>query len=489
MKKTLAFLFLLGLAAPAPAGFSLGRPAAVKKRVDKLDDKVRAHLAAAAAPDRAPQIASAAADSTTTAAGGLVRVSVAASDPDLDALTYVWTSTAGTFGGSGASVYWLAPPAAGGYALSCAVSDGKLSVSTSVYVRAVPGGTIKWKFTAAGALNSAPVIGPDGTAYITDLSGDVYAVGAGGAQKWANLGVDLGAMSMSYSPALAPDGSVYAVDDGALAVYAFNPDGTVKWSSDMTLLSSPPVSLDAPPVVGPDGKVYVYDAASLAVWALDPATGVAVSTFTDLSGILAAPAAGPNGSIYVAANDGTDDLLYAVPAAGLGAATTTVVNGITMPPAVGADGSVYWTDGSAAYAAKPDGTAKWLTPFSYTPDTADIGPLLGGDGNIYVVDTLAGLERLDPATGSLSRAFTAFPTALWQPAAAGPDGAVYGVSGGSGADLYSETSGDVLSWGPFTVQAPGLSIVAAPVVTAGGAVYAAADDGSLYSLYTTSKLP
>ncbi len=476
MKKTLAFLFLLGLAAPAPAGFSLGRPAAVKKRVDKLDDKVRAAARAPASPDRPPVFSASAAVSTTVAAGGYTRVSAAAADPDGDTVTYVWTSTAGVFQGSGAAPYWLAPAVSGVYTLSCAASDGSLSVSTSVVVTAVAPGTPKWDFSAANPFSLPPVPAPDGTVYVSDSGGVLYALDGAGAQKWSYTT----AAALNYPPVVSADGMVYAVDSSD-NVYAVRPDGTLKWSNT----TLPAVTVDASPVVGPDGGIYVYDGTSAALYSLDPVTGVEVSTFTDLSGILVAPVAGPNGSIYVAANDGVDDVLYAVPAAGLSGSTPTIVTGITMPPAVGADGSVYWLDlSNNLNAATAAGSTKWAAPFSYIPSLADVGPLIGLDGGVYVLDSGSGVIRVSSETG-VGFAFSSSFAAVTQPAASGRDGAVYAVST---ADLAAARSGDTALWGPVTA-APPATAFNMPSAVADGTVYVTDDNGAVYAFYSSSLPP
>ena len=51
-------------------------------------------------------------------------ITCSASDPDDDSLAYTWTKTGGTISGSGSTITWTAPSAAGTYAITCTVSDG-----------------------------------------------------------------------------------------------------------------------------------------------------------------------------------------------------------------------------------------------------------------------------------------------------------------------------------------------------------------------------
>lgn len=58
-------------------------------------------------------------------ANGIVSVAVTATDPDGDPLTYSYIVTGGAISGSGASVSWTAPSAAGAHSITVTVSDGK----------------------------------------------------------------------------------------------------------------------------------------------------------------------------------------------------------------------------------------------------------------------------------------------------------------------------------------------------------------------------
>jgi hypothetical protein len=72
-----------------------------------------------------PAIASVTVSPGTVNANGIVNITVAATDPDGDPLTYAYTVTGGSISGTGASVSWTAPSAAGAHSVTVTVSDGK----------------------------------------------------------------------------------------------------------------------------------------------------------------------------------------------------------------------------------------------------------------------------------------------------------------------------------------------------------------------------
>ena len=72
-----------------------------------------------------PTIASVTVMPSSVAANGIATVSVVASDPDGDALTYSYSVSGGAIQGSGASASWTAPGQAGSCSVTVNVSDGK----------------------------------------------------------------------------------------------------------------------------------------------------------------------------------------------------------------------------------------------------------------------------------------------------------------------------------------------------------------------------
>ncbi|GEM_PF-2779430 len=475
----LAVALLLFCAVSVQAGFSLGRPGAVKKRVERLDDKVRAAregLPAAPGPSNgAPTVSSLTAVSTTVAAGGLASLTVSASDPDGDALSYVWSSTAGTLSGTGTSVYWLAPDTPGVYTISCVVSDGTDFTPGARQVAAVAPGTIKWAFTLPDPVDLPLAVAANGTLYAAASNGVLYALGQDGEQDWAfaTENNDL----FTTGPLAGADGSVY-IAAASTKVYAVTSSGASKWGGPSPLF---PDNITAPLVQGADGAVYVYDGDASSLYALDPLTGVGDSTFTALPGVARPPVIGSDGTIYVV---DIADMLYLVPpSGGLGEAISTDVSGISAPLAAGPAGLIYLVkDNYDLYALNPDATQKW-GPYTM-PDIVEAAAVTGTDGAAYIYDGSLALHRVSSTTGSGS-AFGSLSSLSSDPVP-GPDTLVYLVDGGT--DIYAMRPDGSVEWGPLTVPG-GASLTVAPVISRDGTLYFTADDSRVYAVYATAVLP
>jgi outer membrane protein assembly factor BamB len=162
-------------------------------------------------------------------------------------------------------------------------------------------GALKWSFRTGEGIISSPTIGTGGIIYANSRDGYLYAVNRGGNLVWkflispncqrfpnandcpndaspavsskGTIYVGSGAASDGFyainrdgtllwrhvlaeirsSAAMGSDGTIYVgVDD---PVYAFNPDGTVKWSSGAYPV--PGFIFYSSPSIGPDGTVYI----------------------------------------------------------------------------------------------------------------------------------------------------------------------------------------------------------------------------------------
>jgi len=296
-----------------------------------------------------------------------------------------------------------------------------------------PDGTEKWHFTTGGLVRSSPAIGADGTIYVGSAEDSVvnginyhgtcvlYAVNPDGTQKWRFVtGGDI--WGVFCSPAIGSDGTIYYGSGdynlsrgGGTRLYAFNPNGTEKWSFDAgnDVTSSPAVGLDgiiyvgsgsgnlhainpngtekwhfttgsfveSSPTIGMDGTIYVGSSDDR-LYAVNP-NGTEKWRFTTGGPeVFSSPAIGSDGTIYVGTGEGSsDNNLHAINPDGTEKWRFTTGGGVMSSPAIGADGTIYVGsfDGNF-YAVNPDGTEKWHLSISASVSS----PAIGSDGTIYV---------------------------------------------------------------------------------------------------------
>lgn len=75
--------------------------------------------------NRNPVVSSVSVTPGSVNANGIATVTVVATDPDNDALTYVYQVTGGAITGAGPTVSWTAPSAEGAHSVTVTVTDGK----------------------------------------------------------------------------------------------------------------------------------------------------------------------------------------------------------------------------------------------------------------------------------------------------------------------------------------------------------------------------
>jgi outer membrane protein assembly factor BamB len=119
-----------------------------------------------------------------------------------------------------------------------------------------PDGSQKWVYATQGFVDTAPVVGLDGTLYAGSSDGFLYALrSSDGALVWKYQSPG----HLPYSAALASDGTIYIASEDAdtqdgfedAALLALAPDGTLKWrySFDENAFCSP--------TIGADGTIYI----------------------------------------------------------------------------------------------------------------------------------------------------------------------------------------------------------------------------------------
>jgi outer membrane protein assembly factor BamB len=320
---------------------------------------------------------------------------------------------------------------------------------------------LAWKFRPPGATprHSTPALAADGTVYIhfSRGSGDtttntLYALKAptSGTEAQPVWSVDLGPGQTGgptgLSPTIGPDGAIYQLSPaGKLFVIA--PDGKVKWTAQ----AGPTVKVA--PALGSDGTVYTTSLDGKLYALAPPASGSAEGAvrwtfnFGENLGptpLVTAPVAGPP-------TRGQD---------GIGSAVS---------PTVAPDGTVYaGANNSNFYAVGPDGKMKWL--FEAERELAGIwsSACLSADGStLYFGANKGGIYAVNRADGKLRWQYKIFGSVYSSPAldrlgtvyTGSSVGHVFAIDGASGREIFDHDAGGPV-WTAPVIRPDGSLVVA-----------------------------
>ncbi len=338
--------------------------------------------------------------------------------------------------------------------------------------------TLVWKSSTGiptggpgfGSPNSkSPAIGPDGTIYFASADGHLYAFGPDGTQKWRFTFPTEG---LDSTPAIGADGTIYL---GGYNVFAaITPNGSLKWQyplNDYTFVGSSPA-------IDPDGTTIYFASSSGLLYALDTANGSLKWKYLRGGGNWeSSPAIGPDGTIYIGGYgslhavypNGTRKWLYPFSSQSI----------VYSSPAIGPDGTIYVSDaGSNLYAISPAGTLDW----NYTTGGSWSSPALGSDGTIYSESLDGHVYALNP-DGSFKWIFNACRVVAyciyWRSSsspAIGGDGTLY--VGSLDHNLYAITPTGTLRWNYTT----GDIVESSPAIGADGTIHVGSNDGNLYAI-------
>jgi outer membrane protein assembly factor BamB len=308
--------------------------------------------------------------------------------------------------------------------------------------------TEEWRFGMGGAPSLwRPAIGPDGTIYASDQVDTLYAFDEDGSVKWTFNLTD----GNVYMPGVDPDtGTIYSDIFGS-ALVAVNPDGTEKWR----YVIAPATDIDSTPVVDPfvpnKGNIYFGTEQAQALIALDSA-GNELWRLTTGGAVDTVPALSPDGTaVYFVAND--NNLYAANKAARLAGLPFPQPGEWTFPidtdpgevnssPTVNpSDGTIYVgsSDDHSTFAINPDGTLKW----QFNPGT-------GSD--MESSPTFA----INPVNG--------IPTVY----IGSDDDNLYAINANNGNELWRFDTGS--------------QVVSSPIVDLDGTIYVGSDNGNVYAI-------
>ncbi len=174
------------------------------------------------------------------------------------------------------------------------------SADNNVYAIDGETGVIAWKYTTGGPIEwSSPAIDQNGTVYIGSYDGYLYAFdtrainpddGTTWTYKWRFLTDGPGAIASS--PTIDPDGTIlFGCADGK--VYAVNPDGTLKWKTDIGMIMTSSPAIDTV-----YAQVYIGTTVPPVFYTLDLQSGAVLWSYDLLcGGVYASPAIISNHSI------------------------------------------------------------------------------------------------------------------------------------------------------------------------------------------------
>jgi len=329
--------------------------------------------------------------------------------------------------------------------------------------------TLKWRYDTGANVAGSPAIAPDGTIYVVRYNDIIhsnyqilYAFNADGTLKWSYT---LGTYGSYSSPAIGSDGTIY-VGSHSHKVYAFNPDGTVKWiySIGCEFYSSPAIGSDGTIYIGSLwGNLYAINADGTLKWLYD------VGGYIDCS-----PSIGGDGTIYIGSRD---NRLCALNPDGTLKWSYLTGGDIYSSPAIGSDGAIYvGSYDDYLYAINGDGSLRWRY---LTGGNLRSSPSIGSDGTIYVGSNDGYLYAIN-SDGSLKWKYSTGAEVKSSPAI-GSDGAIY--VGSYDDYLYAINADGSLRWRYLT----GDNIFSSPTIDSDGTIYFGSQDGYLYALGYASE--
>jgi YD repeat-containing protein len=348
-------------------------------------------------------------------------------------------------------------------------------------------GAIVMRHDIGGPIDFAPAIGRDGVIHLTDKSqnSSIGYVRTAYPDGVVQRNEPMTATLMG-PVTLGPDGAMYywarlpgtQATDPKSAIYARNPDGTVRWTfSSLTLYFSSPISL------GRDGRVVVGARGSSIsngfVLTLDRNGGAVHSTPVSYE-VTKAPVVAPDGTTFAVSDTGT---VYAYKPDGAALWTFAMRSSAGGALSLGANGVLYTVDNAGyVYALQLNGSLFWEQRYSTAAPRSGI--TVGDNGVLYHGTAAGQLLALSASTGTpIWPAPPTISTAAILTPAVGRDGTVYAVSAGGRVSAFDPTG--TLLWSTIA----GSLISAPPVIDRDGTLYIGTLRGQLLALADRSGGP
>ena len=231
--------------------------------------------------------------------------------------------------------------------------DGTIYFSGDSSMYAVdPEGYLKWKYPTGGNVFSSPAIGLDSTIYFGSKDFNFYAITPQGELKWRYPTYD----RIVSSPALTSGGVIYFVSEDHW-LYALDTSGELKWKyptgpADYQGASKYPWPGHSP-AVGPNGQIYAVSGGDL--YALSSSGGLLWKY--DIDNISGSPVVGPDGTVYFCGEyyPYEEEEYYGVYALNPDGSLKWIEGPKIYSPTVASDSSI----NLPGYCLNPDGSTKW----------------------------------------------------------------------------------------------------------------------------------
>jgi hypothetical protein len=177
---------------------------------------------------------------------------------------------------------------------------------------------------------NSPIIGSDGTLYVSTGNGYIFSISSSGVLNWSN---NLNLSNPVYSLAIGTNGTIYA--SASTFLHALNSDGTLKWSYNAS------VTLGVPSI-GADGTIYALNSSTIYAITDVGTLKWSLNVGTNFRGIVSI---GNNGRLYLV----TDKTVISVIDNGSIGSVNWICN--TLPSAsralmsvsIGTNGTIYTT--------------------------------------------------------------------------------------------------------------------------------------------------
>jgi len=285
---------------------------------------------------------------------------------------------------------------------------------------------VDWRVGLGTYTNSPPVVGPTGLIYLatspTDSQWRITALNPNGTVSFQTAVYNFASSGGLTAPAVADDGTFYFAptsgDNRRSDLYAFNADGSLRWSQQLGSRVWDGVTL------GPEGLLYVAEG----FWQSCPESLVAfnrsdgsVRWRTDYDcpfvRVLHAPAVAPAGDIIVSDFTGNGTFLNSHRASDGAAQWSLGLGGSTVsPPVVGGDGTIYVSvDGGVLLAVSSSGQIVWASAYLGAGGYSELSvPVIASDGSIRQVVGVPYVNGIpDPDTPSRLYSFSPAGQQLW----------------------------------------------------------------------------